>query len=93
MREREGHLSSQACQAGEGGFKLKLAGKGNPTLTSLILVPEGDAQPGERSQVSKQEPEEQHKGLLATPANKPALPGAQLKCLYASVPWGTGKRS
>ena len=42
-------------------------------------------EPGEGSQVSRRAPEEQHKGIPATPASKSASLGAQLKCLYANA--------
>ncbi|KAK4829098.1 hypothetical protein QYF61_002049 [Mycteria americana] len=42
-------------------------------------------EPGEGSQVSSRAPEEQHKGILATPAKKSASLGAQLRCLYANA--------
>ena len=42
-------------------------------------------EPGEESEVSGRAPEEQHKGIPATPASKSASLGAQLKCLYANA--------
>jgi len=45
-REREERLRSEARQAGEGGFKLKMPGEGNFNLShcyGLMLVPAVDA--------------------------------------------------
>ncbi|XP_010293539.1 PREDICTED: uncharacterized protein LOC104627127, partial [Phaethon lepturus] len=82
-------ISHRLAKLVKRAFKLKLPGKGNFNpphsyqfdASARNRCPE----PGEGTQVSMRAPEEQHKGIPATPASKSALSGAQLKCLCANT--------
>lgn len=82
-------LQSQACQAGEEGFKLKSLEKDNLNPSNSYQFDASASnrcpEPREGSQISRTAPKEQHEGISATPTSKSASSGAQLKCLYVKV--------
>ncbi|XP_010117321.1 PREDICTED: uncharacterized protein C5orf42-like, partial [Chlamydotis macqueenii] len=96
LRDEEDSRGNVGGKAVEEGFELKLLG--NRNLNPSHSEQFGDnarnrcPEPGDELPVSKRAPEEQRKGIPATPASKFASSGAKLKCLCATeVAWGINK--